>query len=400
VRFLDLKKQRILIVDDNPYNRAIYQDLFHDEYSLDEANDGYEALERIEAIAPDVILLDVIMPGIDGYEVCQRIKTNPQTQDIPVIMVSAKGQIKEIIHGFESLADDYVVKPFLNSELRARVRAMLRLKSALDELRAAHQMLHERSQKLEEANERLKELDKIKGAFTAMLVHDLRSPLSVVQVALQMLTSHEVISKPEYQVLVQESLGSCNELFDLTSDLLEIFRTETITMVLNRSLYSIHRLVDIVYRRASVLSKRKKIEVSLTVEENLPEMLIDPLKMQRALINLLTNAIKFTPRGGTISIKVSRVGSGSEGDSLGLSIQVKDSGEGIHPADLPHIFDPYYQASTKYSGLGSGLGLAIVKRVVAAHGGEVHVQSALGLGSCFTIILPIGQETFGYDRIK
>jgi two-component system sensor histidine kinase/response regulator len=395
-----LKKQRILIVDDNPTNRAICQDLFHDEYCLDEAHDGYEALQRIETVTPDVILLDVMMPGIDGYEVCRRIKSNPTTQDIPVIMVSAKGQINEIIHGYESLADDYVVKPFVNSELKARVRAMLRLKSALDELHAAYRMLHERTQKLEEANERLKELDKIKGAFTAMLVHDLRSPLSVVQVALQMLTSHKIISQPEYQALVQESLGSCNELFDLTGDLMEVFRTEAAEMVLNRSMCRVDHLVEEVHRQTAVLGIKKNIQVNLKVQENIPELSIDPAKMQRAVNNLLHNAIKFTPRGGAVSIVVSKLASDPEGTSAELSIQITDSGEGIPPEGLAHIFDPYYQASTKHAGIGSGLGLAIVKKVVAAHGGEVKVQSTIGQGSTFTIVLPIEQASPGCDKIK
>ncbi len=387
-----MNRQTILIVDDNPINRAICQEIFREDYSVVEAESGQEALTIAGNKSLDLILLDVMMPGIDGYEVCQRLKSNPETRHIPVIIVSAKSQTDEIIYGFESLADDYIVKPFVNRELKARVRASLRLKNAQDELQSAYQKLHEHSRRLEEANERLKELDQIKVGFTAMLVHDLRSPLSVIQVSLQMLENDEAILNPEYRTLVRESLASCNELFDLTGDLMEVFRSDSTTLVLSKSHFGIDKLIDEPYRQAVVLAKKKEIQVDLSLDEGMPSLHADLTKMQRALTNLLTNAIKFTPRKGRISMVVSciRPAMGENG-SAHLQIGVSDSGEGIPPSDLPYIFDPYYQAPTKSLGLGSGLGLAIVKRIVTAHGGEVAVESLLEQGTCFVLKLPFGE---------
>ncbi|MEW5976087.1 MAG: hybrid sensor histidine kinase/response regulator [Acidobacteriota bacterium] len=383
------KKQKILIVDDNPKNRAICQEIFEDEYELLQAEDGAEALERIQHDQPDAVLLDVMMPGMNGYEVCHRIKSEPHTSHIPVIIVSAKGQTDEIIEGFESMADDYIVKPFVNSELKARVRATLRLKRTQDELQDAYRDLHEHSRKLAEANERLKELDRIKAGFTAMLVHDLRSPLSVVQVTLQMLETDASIQESDYQHLITESLASCSELFDLTNDLMELFRSESNRMVLSPMLTSVATLVEEPYRQAAVLGRKKGLVMELQVEEGLPQLRVDVHKLQRALNNLLSNAVKFTPPGGRISLEVRPATDSSDEASPVVCIEVIDTGEGIPSQDLPYVFDPYYQANTKNSGIGSGLGLAIVKRVVAAHGGEVSVKSRLGQGSRFSIRLPV-----------
>jgi len=373
-----LKRQKILIVDDNPKNRAICEEIFEEDFNLIQAEDGTAALRLIREQLPDVVLLDVMMPGINGYEVCQRMKADPETGHIPVIIVSAKGQTNEIIEGFDSRADDYIVKPFVNSELRARVRATLRLKEAQDEL--------------QEANERLKELDRIKAGFTAMLVHDLRSPLSVVQVTLQMLESDPLFAQSEYQTLIRESLASCNELFELTTDLMEIFRSESTTMVLSLSRMSIQRLVEEPFRQATVLAKKKDIDLDLRLPEESVVIRADSYKLQRALTNLLSNAVKFTPRGGTIGLHVTLDPLGSEEASPEVLIDVIDSGDGIPPHDLPFIFDPYYQANTQNSGMGSGLGLAIVKRIVAAHSGEVSVKSKLGQGSRFSLRLPLGLQ--------
>lgn len=385
-----MKRQKILIVDDNPKNRAICEEIFQDDFDLIQADDGTGALKLIRDSQPDVVLLDVMMPGMSGYQVCQCIKTDPATGHIPVIIVSAKGQTNEIIEGFDSRADDYIVKPFVNSELRARVTATLRLKQAQDELQEVNRNLQEHTRKLEEANERLKELDRIKAGFTAMLVHDLRSPLSVVQVTLQMLESDALVLQSEYQSLIRESLASCNELFELTTDLMEIFRSESTTMALSKSRIGLHRLVEEPFGQAAVLARKKDIALQISLPENSPELRVDVYKVQRAITNVLSNGVKFTPRGGNIALNVSLLASsGTEEGPPGVLIEVMDSGDGIPPHDLPFIFDPYYQANTKNSGIGSGLGLAIVKRIVAAHGGEVSVRSKLGQGSRFSIRLPL-----------
>jgi signal transduction histidine kinase len=164
-------------------------------------------------------------------------------------------------------------------------------------------------------------------------------------------------------------------------------------MVLSKSRIGLHRLVEEPFGQVSVLAKKKDINLEISLPEHSPELWVDTYKLQRALTNLLSNAVKFTPKGGRITLNVSLLESmGPEDPHPGVLIEVTDSGDGIPARDLPFIFDPYYQANTKNSGIGSGLGLAIVKRVVAAHGGEVAVKSRVGHGSRFSIRLPLGLD--------
>ncbi len=380
--------QKILIVDDNSKNRAIMEELFHEEYQVYHAMDGVQALERIARVEPDVILLDIMMPGLSGYQVCQKIKSNPGTSDIPVIMISAKGRTEEIVEGFESQADDYIVRPFVNSELRARVRATLRLKMAQDQLRSANLALQEHSMKLEEANKRLKELDRLKAGFTAMLVHDLRSPLAVVQVALQMMDGKAEEMGAEYAGLVKEAMISCNGLFNLTNDLLEGFRMESGAVSLQCRTGEIAELIDEPFRHTQVLAMKKQVNLRQERAEGLPPICVDFFKLQRAVANLLGNAVKFTRKNGSILLKIDRQFQGQGADD-NLIIEIRDSGEGIHPEDQEFVFDPYYQGKSATGGIGTGLGLYIAKRLVEAHGGTILLTSQLGEGSCFQICLPL-----------
>ena len=386
-----MRQVSILVVDDNPKNRGIVEELFRDECQVYHAEDGPSALAFLRTQTPDLILLDIMMPEMSGYEVCQRIKTNPESSDIPVIIISAKGRTEEIIEGFESRADDYIVRPFVNSELRARVRATLRLKQAQDQLKEANRVLQEQTEKLLDANERLKELDRLKAGFTAMLVHDLRSPLAVIQVALQMLEGKVEMLGPEYPLLVREAIVSCQGIFSLTTDVLEGFRAESGAMSLSCRIARIREILDEPFRHCSVLALKKHIEVDFLVPSDLPEISIDVPKMQRAVANLLGNAIKFTRKNGRVGLGVrleARAGNELPG-GRDLIISVCDSGEGVSAEDLPYVFDPYYQGRTKSTGLGSGLGLSIAKRVVEAHGGRICVQTTPGMGSSFTIVLPL-----------
>jgi two-component system, sensor histidine kinase and response regulator len=382
--------QKILIVDDNLKNRAIMEELFRDEYRVFHAEDGLQALDMISEEKPDVILLDIMMPGLTGYQVCQKIKTNPETSAIPVIIISAKGRTEEIIEGFESQADDYIVRPFINSELRARVRATLRLKMAQDQLRSANQALQEHSKKLEEANERLKELDRLKAGFTAMLVHDLRSPLAVVQVALQMMDGKAEALGDEYVGLIKEAIISCNGLFNLTNDLLEGFRSESGAISLQCRTGKVLELVDEPFRHAQVLAIKKHVEMRKELTGSLPEISVDFYKLQRAVANLLGNAVKFTHKNGLISLRVYLQNSDQE-SGVQLIVEIQDSGDGIHPDDMEFVFAPYYQGKSAASGVGAGLGLFIAKRLVEAHGGNIHLTSKLNVGSCFRICLPLNK---------
>jgi len=255
------------------------------------------------------------------------------------------------------------------------------------EAKELEQELRNRTKELEEVNEKLKELDRIKADFTAMLVHDLKTPASTMIMALEFLQEQSGKDGGRIEQTITAGLNSGRTILQIVEDMLDVFRFETSKVELNRVLLPFPEVFVDAYREASVMAQRKKIELAQEIENNLPSVLVDKPKMSRAISNLFSNALKFTPTRGKVILKVrSTSGSGIDAGSKFVEMCVMDTGEGIPPEHLSYIFDPYWQASLK--GIGTGLGLAVVKRIVSAHGGLVSVRSRLGVGSEFHITLP------------
>jgi len=247
--------------------------------------------------------------------------------------------------------------------------------------------LRNRTNELEEVNEKLKELDRIKADFTAMLVHDLKTPTSTMIMALEFL--QQQFGTPEDRIgqTISAGLSSGRTILQIVEDMLDVFRFEANKMELNRALFPIRDLLADSLREASVQAQHKGIMLTQTIPTDIPAVLADKPRMTRAISNLLNNAIKFTKPGGKVHVEVTcSKGTGIEADRTFVQIGVSDTGEGIPAEHLLYIFDPYWQASLK--GVGTGLGLAVVKRIVSAHAGIVSVRSRLGVGSEFQISLP------------
>jgi len=255
------------------------------------------------------------------------------------------------------------------------------------EAKELEQELRNRTKELEEVNEKLKELDRIKADFTAMLVHDLKTPASTMIMALEFLQEKFGKDGDRIEQMIAAGMSSGRTILQIVEDMLDIFRFESNKMELDRLITPVRELYEEVYQEASLQAQRKGIELSQKIQPNLPSVFADRPKMRRAISNLLSNAIKFTPSGGKVILDVSSTsGTGIDADSTFVEICVLDTGEGIPPENLSYIFDPYWQASLK--GVGTGLGLAVVKRIVSAHAGLVSVRSRLGVGSEFHITLP------------
>lgn len=245
-----------------------------------------------------------------------------------------------------------------------------------------------RNIELIEANLKLKELDQIKANFTAMLVHDLKSPLAVVRAALELLAEDKTIQKDNQQMIFA-SERSVNKILDLVNEVLELYRSESQEMQLELKPINIENFMRDVTSTARLAAKTSNITVDVQIKLPLPEIMGDINKLERVFSNLISNAIKFTPSGGKITIEVSSVaGIGVEVGLRFLSISITDTGEGILAEEIPYLFEPYRQGESRKKAAGVGLGLAIVKRIVASHGGNISVRSQLGVGSCFTVLLP------------
>lgn len=245
-------------------------------------------------------------------------------------------------------------------------------------------------ERLEEANLKLKELDRVKAEFTAMLVHDLKTPLTVVSGTLQILEMGDVFSKEEVADMITTANTSLVKMLDLINDMLEVFRSEDQEIKLRVEEISPTSFLKEHVEETQMAAYSSQISVESNIDKDLPKLVVDRKQFGRALSNLLSNAIKFTPTGGKITIEAHlEKGKGVEAGLTWLLISITDTGQGIEAQELPYIFDPYRQAISKKAYLGVGLGLAIVKRIIAAHGGSISVQSQVGIGTCFTISLPI-----------
>ena len=366
----------VMIVDDTPENLRVLEGMLGGAgYRVRPFPRGRLALQAAAADPPDLVLLDVNMPDMDGYEVCRQLKRDPRCGAVPVLFLSAQAELHDKVEAFQAGGVDYVTKPFQFEEVLARVRTHLQLRRLQAELAG-------RVRQLEERNQRLRELEQLRDDLMHMIVHDLRTPLTGVLGYLDLFQSlrprGEVDPRRDYVSRAQQA-GA--QLLSLITDLLDIGRFEAGKLPLRPTECDLNTLASEAVAALGSLTMHH--EVRLDPATPRPLLSADPDILRRVVGNLLGNALKFTPRGGEV-----RVGIGAEASKVRLT--VSDSGPGI-PLELQgRIFDKFGQASlTQEQRRGSsGLGLAFCKLAVEAHGGRIGVESAPGQGSRFWVELP------------
>jgi signal transduction histidine kinase len=365
------KNKRILAVDDTRDNLILVQTILESEdYEIDIVSDGISALKYVEKTPPQLILLDVMMPGIDGYEVTRRIRANPAFSKnyIPILLITAFHE-SSVVEGLDAGADDFIRKPFDTDELLARVRSLMRLKDSLDE-----------QQKMARQRE----------DFVSRLTHDLRTPLVAADRMLD-LFQQETFCKisPEMKQAISVMIRSNQNLMQMVNTLLEVYRMEAGKKTFNDEVCNLPEIVQEVVSELSPLADEKNIYIKVdtsSLEHNQKDpgvVMGDALELRRIFNNLLGNAIKFTDTGG-ITIKLEE--SANSTGQTWVSIAIEDTGYGIAPEDQATIFERFRQGRNKRS--GSGLGLHLSHRIAEAHGGNITLKSELGQGSVFTVKLP------------
>jgi two-component system sensor histidine kinase/response regulator len=359
-------KSVVLIVDDESSARDTLEALlFPKGYDLVFAASGQEVLDRLGELAPDVILLDVMMPGMDGLQVCRHLKAEKQWRHIPIIMVTALDSKQDLARGLEAGADDFVHKPVNGIELRARVRSMLRIKKQYDEL---------------EATLRLRE------DLSNLIVHDLRNPLASIMLFGALLKRS--LTTPQDLERLDKLLTAGRRLESLINDLLIMAKTQADKLVLNRTLADANQLVSAALENHYALAQSRGIELSADLPEQSHPLPLDENLFQRVLDNLLSNAIKFSPNDSAITLRVAYAATPASQESR-VRIQVIDQGPGIAAADRERIFDPFEIIEMKKKKVAqTGLGLAFAKMVINAHGGRISVAANQPQGSIFTVEIP------------
>jgi two-component system sensor histidine kinase/response regulator len=323
-------------------------------------------------------MLDISMPGMDGYETCTAMVRDPQLASVPIIFISALDDPLDKVKAFQVGGRDYVTKPFNAEEVLARAIHHVMMGRLSAELQTQNQNLYD-------ATLKLKEMSHLKSNFTAMLVHDIRSPLSVVSLALDAWGSG-----PELRdSVLPQAQKALRKVENLLGEMLEIYRTDSGELPVEFGPIDPVPFLEQVAEAHRLPAASADLRVNVIVPPGLPPVMGDPGKLERALANLLGNAIKYTPKGGAISLEAAvEHGAGVEAGLRWVKVTVTDTGRGVPAEQLPYIFDPFRQTQTGDSASGVGLGLAIVQRIVAAHRGRINVSSQMGFGSSFAVLIP------------
>ena len=364
---------QLLVVDDDAANRDVLSRRLQQQgHSVTTASSGRDALAAMSVTAYDAVLLDIMMPDMDGYEVLQHIKSDERLQHIPVIMISALSEVQTVVRCIDAGAEDYLAKPFDPVLLRARVGASLEKKRARDREAALYAQLQENYK-------RLQELEKLRDDMRNMIVHDLRTPLTAVIVGVEMLEKHGALNDSQREMMTIATEGG-KTLLGMINDLLDVEKMESGADTLHYEELSAATLISGALAQVASLAEIQGTALVTDIAAGLPRFAGDANKLSRTIVNLVANAIKFTG-AGTVTISVTQ-----QTDSLRFA--VRDTGPGIPAEAFGRIFEKFGQLDAGNK-VGTGLGLAFCKLAVEAHGGNISVESTPGAGSTFSLTIPL-----------
>ncbi len=363
----------VMVVDDNVTNLQLLEMLLRMRgYEVQTFTRGQAALKAAASAPPDVILLDIAMPEMDGYEVCRRLKADARLATIPVIFISALSATRDKIKAFSCGGVDYVTKPFQIEEVHARVETH-------HKLRQLQIQLERQNGELQDNYNQLRRLEELRDNLTHMVVHDMRSPLAIVQMSLEMLKTMLTGLSEQESKLLDGALRGAQTMNRMTTQLLDVSRLEAGQMPLNNAVCDLAAIAQAALEAiAPLLGDRHAV---LEAREPLTA-LCDAVLLRRVLDNLLSNALKFTPPGKEITLSIVREGNAAQ-------LGVTDTGPGIPEEYHQKIFEKFSQIAGEQQSRGTGLGLTFCKLAVEAHGGKIGVDSEIGRGSTIWFTLPL-----------
>ncbi len=422
-------KPQIFIVEDSPTQLERLKIILEETgYSYDFAVNGKEALGKILLNKPDLVITDIVMPEMDGYELCKTIKQSPELKNISVMLLTTLSDPSDVIRGLEAGADNFLTKPYTPDFIISRITYILANRAIRvgggisevgidivfsgnryritsdrmqiidlllstyenaiqknDELREANKKLTEIHKEIAKKNLQLEKLNEDKNKFLGMAAHDIRNPVGVaLSFSSMILELYRTGLDPEVEEYIGIIQQSSNFVLKLLDELLNVAVIESGELKLNLEKSNIVELTKraITFNKIAADKKSMPINFNTNIEEL--NINLDPVKIEQVLNNLISNAIKYSFPDSAIEINLEK-----KSDSVEISVQ--DRGQGIRQEELKSLFDAFVKASSKTTGgeSSTGLGLSIVKKIVEAHNGEVGVKSIFGSGSTFYFTLPI-----------
>lgn len=363
----------LLVVDDDAVNRDVLsRRLNRQGHDVRTASNGSDALALMRDTAFDAVLLDIMMPDMDGYEVLRRMKADARLQHIPVIMISALSELQSVVRCIEAGAEDYLTKPFDPTLLKARIGASLEKKRGRDRETALFEQLQENYKRLEEA-------EKLRDDLRNMIVHDLRTPLTAVIGGVEMLRQAGALTEMQHE-MIGIAINGGRTLLAMINDLLDVEKMEAGLTRLNYTEVTADSLIAGAIAQVAVLAEIGQTALVPQIAPGLPAFPADENTLSRTLVNLIANAIKYTP-AGTVTITAQTAGEN-------IRFAIRDSGQGIPPEAFVRIFEKFGQVES-HDRVGTGLGLTFCKLAVEAHGGQIEVESTIDEGSTFSFTIPI-----------
>jgi signal transduction histidine kinase len=372
----------VLVVDDDLVVRAPTRaTLENDGFTVFEAADGVEGCELYRRHRPDVLLVDVVMPRMDGYELCRELRSREDSAYVPIVVATSLDDVPSIARAYDAGATDFIPKPVNWLVLNHRVRYILRASRAFDELRRNQERLIAAKEAAEAAN-------RSKTEFLANMSHELRTPLNAIIGFSGMMSDRMFGQLSDKYIEYAGIIGdSGRHLLAIISDILEWAKADANRLTVAEEIVDLNRAMNLSLMVVQEMACKAEVECEWEIAPTLPMITGDPAKVTQILVNLLSNAIKFTPPGGTVSLYIERCRSRG-----GVILRIADTGIGMTPEQVPIALAPFGQVDSglnrKYDGVG--LGLPLTKRLIELHGGTIEIASKPGEGTTVTVYIPEG----------